>query len=42
MSFSLRAEISGVKRLVLAKPVQKPMDGEMAALDTAKSSIEGS
>jgi len=42
VSFSLRAEISGVKRLVLAKPVQKPMDGEMAALDTAKASIEGS
>lgn len=39
--FSLNAEFSGIKKLTLSKPVQRSMDGQMAALDTAKTLIEG-
>ena len=38
--FSLNAELSGIKKLTLSKPVQRSMDGQMAALDTAKTLIE--
>ena len=40
--FSLAAELGGFKKLLLSRPVQNSMDGEMAALDTAKGIIERS
>jgi hypothetical protein len=40
VSFSLSAELSGIKKVFLSKPVQRSMDGEMAALDKAKTLIE--
>jgi uncharacterized protein YndB with AHSA1/START domain len=42
VQFSLSAEIGGLKRYLLSGPVQKSMDGEMAALDTAKRLLESS
>ena len=41
VSFSLQAELGGLKGLFMSGPVQRSMDGEMAALDTAKRLIEG-
>ena len=41
VSFSLNAELSGIKKLFMSRPVQSSMDGEMAALDKAKALIEG-
>lgn len=40
VTLSLNAELSGIKKLILSKPVQRSMDGQMAALDTAKRLIE--
>lgn len=40
--FSLEAELGGIKRLAMSKPVQRSMDGEMASLDQAKALLEGS
>ncbi len=40
VTFSLSAQLGGLKKLVMAGPVQKSMDGEMAALDTAKRLLE--
>jgi len=40
VTFSLRAELGGLKGLLLGRPVQASMNGEMAALDKAKSLIE--
>ena len=40
MTFSLSAELNGIKKLFFAKPVQRSMEGEMAALDKAKTLIE--
>jgi uncharacterized protein YndB with AHSA1/START domain len=40
LTFSLRAEIGGWKRLVMGGAVQKTMDAEMAALDRLKSVLE--
>jgi hypothetical protein len=40
VSFSLTAELSGVKAMLMSKAVQKSMDGQMAALDKAKALIE--
>jgi uncharacterized protein YndB with AHSA1/START domain len=42
VTFSLRAELGFLKGLVLSRPVQSSMDGEMAALDQAKALIEAS
>jgi uncharacterized protein YndB with AHSA1/START domain len=42
VSFSLSAELTGIKRLLMSKPVQQAMDGEMASLDKAKALIEQS
>jgi uncharacterized protein YndB with AHSA1/START domain len=39
-SFSLSADIGGIKRFLLSGPVQRSMDGEMRSLDTAKRLIE--
>jgi len=38
--FSLNAELSGIKTLIMSKPVRRSMDDQMAALDTAKTLIE--
>jgi uncharacterized membrane protein len=38
--FSLAAGLSGLKRLLMSGAVQRSMDGEMAALHTAKGIIE--
>jgi len=40
VTFRLDAELTGVKKLLMASQVQKSMDGEMAALDRAKAAIE--
>jgi uncharacterized protein YndB with AHSA1/START domain len=42
VQFSLSAELSGFKKLLMSRPVQASMDGEMQSLDTAKRLIEGS
>jgi len=41
VSFSLSAELGGLKKLFMSGPVQTSMDGEMGALDTAKAKLEG-
>jgi uncharacterized membrane protein len=40
VTFTLDAELTGLKKLVMARPVQKSMDGEMANLDRAKALLE--
>jgi uncharacterized protein YndB with AHSA1/START domain len=40
VSFSLKAELTGIKGLLMSKAVQRSMDGEMASLDKAKALIE--
>ena len=40
VTFRLDCDLSGIKGKVLSKQVQKSMDGEMAALDTAKRLLE--
>jgi uncharacterized protein YndB with AHSA1/START domain len=40
VTFSLRAELGGLKKLFMSRPVQKSMDGEMANLDKAKEILE--
>ena len=42
VSFALSAELGGLKKLFMSRPVQSSMDGEMAALDTAKAKLEAS
>jgi len=42
VTFSLRAELGMLKGLLMSRPVQSSMDGEMAALDQAKRLIEAS
>ena len=42
VTMSLSATLGGIKKLLMAKPVQKSMDGEMAALDRAKQLLETS
>jgi len=39
--FALSAELGGIKKLFLSRPVQRSMDGEVAALDRAKAILEG-
>jgi hypothetical protein len=41
VTLSLSADLGGLKKLVLSRPVQKSMNGEVAGLDTAKRVIEG-
>jgi len=41
VSFSLTAELTGLKKLVMSRPVQNSMDGEKRALDRAKAILEG-
>jgi uncharacterized membrane protein len=40
VTMSLSAGLSGIKKLLLAKPVQNSMNSEVAALDKAKALIE--
>jgi uncharacterized protein YndB with AHSA1/START domain len=40
VTFTLNAELTGVKKFLMAKPVQKSMDSEMANLDKAKALLE--
>jgi len=42
VSFSLAADLTGMKKLVMSRAVQRSMDGEMQALDRAKAVIESS
>jgi carbon monoxide dehydrogenase subunit G len=40
LTFTLSAELGGLKKLLMSRPVQASMDGEMRSLDTAKRLIE--
>jgi uncharacterized protein YndB with AHSA1/START domain len=40
VSFSLRADLSGWRRLVMSRPVQASMDAEMRALDELREELE--
>lgn len=42
VTFTLTAEVTGLKKMIMAAAVQKSMDGEMSALDTAKKILEAS
>jgi carbon monoxide dehydrogenase subunit G len=41
VTFTLSVELGGLKKLLMGGPVQSTMNGEMAALDTAKQVLEG-
>jgi uncharacterized protein YndB with AHSA1/START domain len=41
VTLSLSADLGGIKKLVLSRPVQRSMNGEVAGLDTAKRLLEG-
>ena len=41
VTFTLDAPLSGLKKVLMGNAVQKSMDAEMAALDTAKAVLEG-
>jgi uncharacterized membrane protein len=40
VTFTLHSELTGVKRLLMAKQLQQAMDGEMSYLDNAKVILE--
>jgi uncharacterized protein YndB with AHSA1/START domain len=40
VTFALTATLTGIKKLLMSKPVQKSMDSEMANLDTVKRLLE--
>ena len=40
VALSMRADLGGLKGLLLSRSVQKAMDGEVAGLDTAKRLLE--
>lgn len=40
VTFSLSVDLGGFKKLLMSRPVQKSMDGEMASLDSAKRLLE--
>ena len=40
VTFSLGAEITGIRKLFMGKPVQQAIDAEMASLDKAKTVLE--
>ena len=42
VTLQLNAELSGLKKLLLSRPMQHSMNSEVAALDKAKTLIEGS
>jgi uncharacterized protein YndB with AHSA1/START domain len=41
VSLSLEAQMSGLRRVLMSRAVQRSMDGEMRALDRAKALLEG-
>ena len=41
VTLALDAELSGLKKVLMAKAVQRSMDGEMASLDNLKRVLEG-
>lgn len=41
VTFTLGGEVRGLKKLMMAKPIEKSLAAEMAALDVAKKLIEG-
>ena len=41
LTFTLDAQLSGLKKLLMGGLVQKSMDGEMGSLDTLKRVFEG-
>ena len=41
VTLKLSAELSGVKKLLMSRPVQKAMESEVAGLDRAKQVLEG-
>ncbi|MFI5225043.1 MAG: SRPBCC family protein [Candidatus Limnocylindrales bacterium] len=41
ITFSLEAELSGIKKLLMGGAVQKTMDAEVASLGTLKAVLEG-
>jgi uncharacterized protein YndB with AHSA1/START domain len=41
VTLSLSAELSGLKRMLMSRPVQKAMESEVAGLDRAKQVLEG-
>jgi len=42
VTFTLDAELTGIRKLLMGRQVQKSMDGEMANLDKAKELLEAS
>ena len=42
MSFSLAVELSGIKKLLMSRPVQRAMDAEVQAIEQAKAVLERS
>lgn len=40
VTFTLEADITGLKKAMMGKPVQKNMDAEMSALDNARRILE--
>ena len=40
VTLSMRADLGGLKGLLLSRPVQRSLDGEVAGLDTAKRLLE--
>ena len=40
VTFKLSANLSGLKKLLMSKPVQQSMNSEVAALDRAKEILE--
>jgi uncharacterized membrane protein len=40
VTFTLDAQLTGLKKLIMAKPVQKSMDAEMSGLNQAKAILE--
>ena|SRR5690349_12280298 len=40
VTFSLAADLAGLKKLLMSASIQKSMDGEMASLDSAKTLLE--
>lgn len=42
VSFSLAVELSGIKKLLMSRPVQRAMDAEVQAIEQAKAVLERS
>ena len=42
VSFSLSVELTGIKKALMTRPVQRVMDGEVKAIEQAKTVLESS